>query len=96
MNRLDRSTVYRVSMAVTLVAGAVVTVYEVIGCYPVRDEAAITMPRDSVQQLTRTTSLSERYKAAVLAHRERYFQRIGLTDLPVEQVLDALRQPYPK
>jgi CheY-like chemotaxis protein len=56
-------------------------------------ERTITMSRDSVEQLTRTTSLSERYRAAVLAHRERYYQRVGLTDLPVDRVLEALRQP---
>lgn len=56
-------------------------------------ERTLTMPRDNVEQLTRTTSLSERYKAAVLAHRERYYQRVGLTDLPIDQVLEALREP---
>ena len=58
-------------------------------------ERTITVPRASVEQLTRATSLSERYRAAVLAHRERYYQRIGLTDLPVEQVLEAIRRPAP-
>ncbi|WP_432956450.1 hypothetical protein [Micromonospora haikouensis] len=41
MNRLNRSAVYRVAMVVTLVAGAAVSVYEVFGCHPARDEAAM-------------------------------------------------------
>ncbi|WP_433230052.1 hypothetical protein ACQP2H_30635 [Micromonospora sp. CA-248260] len=41
MNRLNRSIVFRVAMAVTLVAGAIVIVYEVFTCYPARDEAAM-------------------------------------------------------
>jgi CheY-like chemotaxis protein len=55
-------------------------------------ERSLTVSRAAVVQPVRVTSLSERYKAAVLAHRERYFQRIGLTDLPVERVLDGLRR----
>ncbi|MDO3704077.1 hypothetical protein Q3W71_20650 [Micromonospora sp. C28SCA-DRY-2] len=58
-------------------------------------ERTIAVPRDGVVHLSRTTSLSERYKAAVLAHRERYYQRIGLTDLPVELVLRNLLGPIP-
>ncbi|MFJ6199607.1 hypothetical protein [Micromonospora sp. NPDC092111] len=41
MNRLNRSTVYRVATAVTLVAGAIVIVYEVFTCHPARNEAAM-------------------------------------------------------
>ncbi|MEU8023656.1 hypothetical protein AB0B88_15720 [Micromonospora haikouensis] len=41
MNRLNRSIVYRIAMAVTLVTGATAIVYEVFTCYPARDEAAM-------------------------------------------------------
>ncbi|MFG1776828.1 hypothetical protein ACGFIG_10405 [Micromonospora sp. NPDC049048] len=53
-------------------------------------ERTLPLSKDRAGELTAITSLSERYRAALLAHRERYFQRVGLSDPPVEAVLESL------